>query len=87
MKNSELNACRVCGLEQNFPWGESGQDPTHDICECCGVEFGYEDFTLKAVRNYRKSWIESGGKWWNEKFKPKNWNLEKQLKNIPPKFL
>jgi hypothetical protein len=87
MESLELNVCRVCGLLQEFPWGETGQDPSHDICACCGVEFGYEDCLLIAIRSYRESWIQSGAKWWNEKFKPENWILEDQLKNIPPKYL
>ena len=35
-------ACRVCGKVQDDPtWGEDGKTPTFDICDCCGVQFGY----------------------------------------------
>ncbi|MCD9189194.1 MAG: DUF4071 domain-containing protein [Pyrinomonadaceae bacterium] len=76
--------CRVCGLLQTqLPWGESGTEPTFDICDCCGVEFGYEDSSLYGIRKMREKWIQAGGKWFNEKLKPKNWNLERQIENIP----
>jgi hypothetical protein len=87
LSNKELHICRICGLEQPFfPWGEDGQTPTYDICSCCGVEFGYEDATLVAVRNYRKEWIEKGAKWLKPKEMPESWSLEEQLKNIPDEF-
>ena len=42
-KNNEFYVCRVCGAEQpEAPWGDDGETPTYDICNCCGVEFGYE---------------------------------------------
>lgn len=71
MTNNDLQICRVCGLFQpDLPWGENGTDPTHDICDCCGIEFGYEDFTLVVIRRYRDDWINNGAKWWREKKKP-----------------
>ncbi len=27
-----------------------------------------------------------GAKWWDHKLKPENWDLEKQLKQIPKEF-
>jgi hypothetical protein len=41
--------CRVCGLDQQSPpWGVDGKSPTYAICDCCGVEFGYEDSTRES---------------------------------------
>jgi hypothetical protein len=43
--------CRVCGLEQDFqPWGKDGKTPAFEICGCCGVDFGYQDCSLKYVK-------------------------------------
>lgn len=43
--------CRVCGLDQGFkPWGEDDQTPTFDLCNCCGVQFGYEDCNVEYVK-------------------------------------
>jgi hypothetical protein len=84
---NELAVCRICGLIQpDAPWGETGKDPSHDICPCCGVEFGYEDCLLSAIRKYRDAWIDKGSKWWNPKLQPTVWDIEEQLKNIPARF-
>lgn len=84
--------CRVCGYYdpdylEYFPWGENGCVPSYDICECCGVEFGYEDWILESIRHYRAEWLAGGTKWFVPKSKPEDWNLEEQLKQIPPQFL
>ena len=79
-----MNFCRVCGLFiDSLPWGKDGKSPTYEICPCCGVEFGYEDYTVKSAKNYRSLWTRQGCKWFNLREKPSNWNLEEQMKNIP----
>jgi hypothetical protein len=63
MKASEL-VCRVCGLATDErPWGEDGNRPTYEICQCCGVEFGYGDGSLQDIINYREQWLRDGAKW------------------------
>ena len=55
--NDELYKCRVCGFRHcEMPWGPNGQTPTYDICECCGVEFGYEDCNEGAIKAYIERW-------------------------------
>lgn len=82
-KNKDLFYCTICGLEQSPPpWGEDGDTPSFEICECCGVQYGYEDCTKDAILKFRKLWIKNGAQWSFSKKKPKNWSLEKQLKNI-----
>lgn len=79
--------CLVCGFKQiEPPWGEEGKNPSHDICDCCGVEFGYEDWTNESTKSYRKKWIEGGAKWFQPNSKPVNWNLEEQLRSIGDEF-
>jgi hypothetical protein len=84
----EKNICRVCGLkyENFYPWGENGNIPSHDICECCGSEFGYEDNTVESTKVNRQKWIEKGANWFQPEKKPKDWSLEEQLKNIPKEY-
>jgi hypothetical protein len=80
--------CRVCGLYiDDLPWGEDGCSPTYEICSCCGLEFGNEDYTIESTNKYREEWIAKGAKWFESKEKPENWNLEEQLKNIPQAFV
>jgi hypothetical protein len=78
-------ACHVCGanLGDFAPWGEDGQCPTFAICDCCGVEFGYEDCQVSGVLRYRARWLSEGAKWFNPKAMPIDWSLDMQLLNIP----
>lgn len=82
--------CRVCGLKQEKPeffWGEDNKTPSYNICFCCGVEFGYEDDRLENIRKYRGRWLDLGGKWFESKKMPQNWNVKEQMKNIPKEYL
>jgi hypothetical protein len=88
MHNKENNFCRICGLDQGEPpWGDDGKTPSFIICDCCGVEFGYEDTLLSSIRLYRKRWLSEGANWSDIKYKPSNWNLNDQLKQIPELYL
>ena len=90
MDEHDLHCCRVCGLyfENFFPWGENGQEPSYDICPCCGVEFGLGDENRNGVLYYRKWWIQNmSSQWWSQlESPPINWSLEQQMKNIPAEF-
>ena len=76
--------CNICGYPDldEAPWGENGKIPSHNICECCGVEFGYEDCTEETIRRYRQKWIDAGGEWFCKELRPANWNMKEQLRNI-----
>ncbi|MDX2242976.1 MAG: hypothetical protein NW224_20035 [Leptolyngbyaceae cyanobacterium bins.302] len=83
-RNNHIYRCRVCGfLHEEPPWGDDGKTPTFNICECCGTEFGYEDATPKAIQSARKNWLSNGAKWYLPEFRPSDWDLSEQLKNIP----
>lgn len=75
-KNNELYICRVCGAKQSdASWGNDGESPTYDICDCCAVEFGYKDSTLQGINKYRKTWLDSGAWWVHKKSEPETWPL------------
>ena len=79
--------CRICGLQlDDPPWGEDGQTPDFTFCPCCGVEFGYQDASIKGIRAYRQSWINAGATWQDPKAKPLGWDLDEQLGHIPADY-
>ena len=84
---SSVYSCRVCGrIQAEPPWGETGKFPTYDICDCCGVEFGYEDSTVESVQRYRHEWVKGGCQWFNASARPADWKYEEQARNIPAAF-
>jgi hypothetical protein len=87
MPSKDRYFCRVCGLKQvSPPWGEGGETPSFEICECCGVEFGYEDSTLAGIRSYRAGWLDKGARWFKPRLKPPGWDAAAQLQNVPPEY-
>jgi hypothetical protein len=85
MHNSESNEylCRVCGWHQNDPpWGGNAETPSFEICDCCGVEFGYEDATSEGVIRFRKLWLAEGAPWFDEFKMPAKWDLSSQLERL-----
>ena len=57
-----------------------------EYCDCCGVQFGYEDCLLEAIHAFRKQWLDKGAKWSSPKEQPENWSLEEQTKQIPQRL-
>lgn len=81
------NNCRVCGFHTETPIRDEDNNATYEICSCCGVEFGYEDYTKESTLKYREKWINSSCEWFESKLKPQDWNLDEQMKNINSEFL
>ena len=85
--DNEEFCCRVCGYRETYLlWGADGHSPEFDYCECCGVEHGYQDSTPSGAKRFRDRWIADGARWMGKNKKPSDWNLQKQLANVPKKF-
>jgi hypothetical protein len=84
-KRKEVFVCTVCGYD-SLPgplYNKKGIPDVSLICACCGFQPGYDDDELgNTFESYRVEWIQSGAKWFREEDKPKQWDLNKQLKNI-----
>jgi hypothetical protein len=86
-KDKLLHCCRICGLyyDDYYPWGDDGDLPSFDICLCCGAEFGFNDYSEDEKIKYRIKWLrnmKNGGKWDEEEYRPKDWDIKEQLENI-----
>lgn len=87
--------CRICGYLSSEEFYDEKNCASYTICKCCGCESGYEDSTIISIYNYRKNWIfgklsfqkEDKKSWFSPAYKPKSWNKEEQIKNIPKNFL
>jgi hypothetical protein len=81
---SAMYRCHICGCElAEPPWGDTGTDPTWNICSCCGCEFGYHDCQLSGVLRHRHKWLATGGQWSDPEQRPPGWSLEDQLRFLP----
>lgn len=75
--------CRVCGrYHEEPPWGEDYNTPTFEICDCCGVEFGYEDVTSEAQARFRQNWLTEGARWFDESKRPEKWDFSAQFAQL-----
>lgn len=73
--------CPVCGYADldEPPYNGDGC-ASFDICPCCGVEFGYDDYTSSHPL-LREKWIASGMLWWSTVRKPPvGWDPDVQLR-------
>ncbi|MFJ5223450.1 hypothetical protein [Streptomyces sp. NPDC088400] len=78
--------CRVCGYDYvDQPVWNCGE-PSHDICVCCDVEFGYGDTMLEGVRTVRAHWENAGFTFDDPEFRPVDWDPYAQMRNIPPQW-
>ncbi len=65
------HVCPVCGhLLKEPPYDPDG-NPSYEICDCCGFQFGFDDqsegWTFEV---YRASWLKTGAFWFSERDKP-----------------
>ena len=87
MRPSNDLRCRVCGLsQQQPPWSDFGRTPAMSSCACCGTEFGYHDVTVVMARKTRALWLAKGAAWAEPGKRPPDWDLQAQLRNVPPEF-
>lgn len=59
---------------------------THEICECCGVQFGLDVMDSSDVVPYRQRWLASGAKWFFEESQPEGWNHSAALERLDKCF-
>jgi len=87
MNDDNLYSCRICWFKnEDKPWWDDGKSPTFCFCPCCWVEFWYQDGCSKAIKMYRKRWIEEWMPWFKEEKKPENWSLKEQIKEVPEEY-
>lgn len=88
MTDIDKQLCRVCGyrFEDWYRWGEDGETSSFAICPCCGVEFGYGDSSLSAIRAWRERWISSDAQWSDRHTRHDGLDVESRLERLPSGF-
>lgn len=81
-----MNRCPICGYDGLSEPAWDGENPSHEICPSCGIEFGYED--MKPPRHLRhlelrEAWIQRGMPWFSKsRPPPPAWDPSQQLQNV-----
>lgn len=76
--------CPVCGFDglDEPPYSSSGYGQ-HEICPCCGFQFGVSDDNAGiGFHEWRKTWIDRGMSWEGSSDPPEGWNPKEQLRNL-----
>lgn len=69
------NECKVCGYEMPTP------PVPHDICPCCGTQYGLDD-AFDSYQEIRSKWLAAGGRWFSKHpsfAEPDGWSARGQL--------
>lgn len=81
-----MNLCPACGFELDEPAWADGHG-SHEICPCCGLQFGYQDMCGGRddlgegfYIGWRVRWISEGRPWHSRGQKPPpDWSPQSQL--------
>ncbi len=79
--------CPSCGYEGLYepPW--SGDSPSDEICPCCAIQFGYDDYQHANAEafyaGWRARWVKDGKPWFSQsRTPPEGWSAGAQLRNL-----
>lgn len=74
---SKKYTCPVCEYNQltEEPFNKKNE-PSYEICPCCGFEFGFNGDNKHTFNKYRQEWIKEGCPWFMDQLKPKNWKYK-----------
>jgi len=76
----------------DYPSWVTERRPAWEICPCCGIQFGYDDFGRDVLafdlreremlhRAWRLKWIAGGMRFWSPRALPFDWDPLRQLRN------
>ena len=80
-----MYTCPVCGFAGLLEPAWDGNKPSHQICACCGVQYGYHDDRrdpeerLRRQADLGRAWIAKGMPW-HRPPAPRDWDAVAQLK-------
>ena len=82
--------CPVCGYLGLLEPAWRDDEPSEEICPCCGTQFGYDDATGRdprvrsdVHRRLRREWIAAGSTWFSAgRPPPPGWEPAGQLERV-----
>ena len=80
MNKFKCPVCKWKGLSEKVKWPYG----THEICECCGSQFGFDVQEDSDILKVRREWLSEGAEWFSDDSEamPRNWSLDCAKKQI-----
>ncbi|MDM3871439.1 hypothetical protein QSV34_08730 [Porticoccus sp. W117] len=77
----KLYACPVCGWtgldeKPKYPYS------SHEICSCCGTQFGLDVVSDSGIKKVREEWLAEGANWFDDETVPTEWNVAAAIRQI-----
>src|SRR5437879_6289194 len=73
------------------PYAQHFGEPSYEVCDCCGFEFGNDDEPGTAApvtfSEYRQEWLSDGASWFYLHKRPQQWSADEQLKRAGIRWL
>lgn len=72
--------CPVCAWPAlDDPPSDASGFGSHEICPCCGTQFGYDDARTSHA-DLRQRWVQAGARWFSAATPPsQGWSAKAQL--------
>jgi len=83
----EEHYCPSCGMDLSDSSAWDTESIEYDHCPCCGLKFSRKPSLLGEVCEKRDRWLLHPDFWHNQKEKPDEWNIEKQMEHIPRDYM
>lgn len=86
MEGKIETVCRICGYDDGTVLYDGYGCALFVTCPCCHSEAGIEDCGLSGAREARRLWLAGGAKWHSPECRPADWDVQRQLANLPPSW-
>ena len=83
----EEHFCPSCGIDISDSCVWENLSVEYVFCHCCGLKIGRESSSIQEVHEKRDQWLLHPEFWHDQKTKPDEWNIEKQMENIPIDYM
>ena len=83
----EEHFCPSCGIDISDSSVWENLLIEYIFCPCCGLKVGRGSPSIQEVHEKRDRWLLHPEFWHDQKTKPDEWNIEKQMEHIPIEYM
>ena len=83
----DMHFCPSCGIDISDSCVWDNLSIEYVFCHCCGLKVGRGSPSIQEVHEKRDRWLLHPEFWHDQKTKPDEWNIEKQIEHIPIEYM